>query len=68
MKRSTIRTEIVSALNFDKQFVDKVCMVTGATSGIGKSVAKKLIKAGIFIKIHFQRRHCYYDWKDNAKT
>lgn len=37
----------VSALEYEKQFKDKVCLVTGATSGIGKAVCKRLLAAGI---------------------
>jgi hypothetical protein len=40
------RIERVTALEYDKGFADKVCLVTGATSGIGKCVARKLLRAG----------------------
>lgn len=51
MQRPSTRVEYVSALDYEKQFRDKVCLVTGATSGIGKSVCRKLIRAGTFERI-----------------
>jgi FlaA1/EpsC-like NDP-sugar epimerase len=51
----------VSALEYEKHFKDKVCLVTGATSGIGKAVCKRLIAAGISYIIN-DRCICNYGW------
>ncbi len=74
MKRSMlIKGERVSSLDYEAHFKDKVCLVTGATSGIGKSAARKLIRAGMAFraeqtqKIEKHRRVCDNDWTSDDK-
>lgn len=35
-----------SKMKYELDFAGKVCLVTGATSGIGKSVTAKLLEGG----------------------
>jgi len=53
-------------MKYETDFKNKVCLVTGATSGIGKSVTAKLLEAGkTLIK---SRCSCYNDWKNSYKA
>lgn len=65
MKRHE-RTERITTMKYEKDFVGKYCLVTGATSGIGKSVAFRLLEAGsIFFNV---RRYCDNGWSSRTQT
>jgi butyryl-CoA dehydrogenase len=40
-----------AGMNFEKDFKDKICVVTGAASGIGRAVTLKLAEAGAVLAI-----------------
>ncbi len=51
MQKSMARVQRVSSLDYEKNFKDKVCLITGATGGIGKAVCRRLIQAGTLLPL-----------------
>ena len=43
-------------MDFENDFGDKKCVVTGAASGIGLAVAEALLRAGAFVTLEPLRR------------
>ena len=68
MQRAAPATERVSSLDFEKQFKGKVCLVTGATSGIGKCVCRRLLRAGNILMENLPRSIRNHDRTHNAKN
>ena len=46
MKSSIIKGDRPTALEYEQYFKGKVCLLTGATGGIGRCVCRKLLRAG----------------------